>query len=389
MRVLLMSRNFPPNDGGVATYFYHLALEMYRQGDFVLIFTAKTPNSEQFDKTQPLIIKRLHRAFFWSPIWTLYLVYNVIHYQIDHIINLDWRSGIHTWFTYLYKKTDFYTVVHGLELIDSTYSFKKKLWKSLKFLKIRVLKSSRVVFPNSNFTASILNQLGVINFEVVHPGVDPLIFLPLPKQQNLVDYLNLESSKIILSVSRLSPHKGQDLVIRSMPKIIKEVGDVKFLIVGQGEYQKTLALLTRSCGVSDSVIFAGYVHCDDLVHFYNLADVFVLLSRQMYKPARVEGFGIALLEAQACEKPVVGGYSGGIPDAIIDGYTGFLVTPYSTDDCASAIIEILKNKEMGIKMGKNGRKRVLKHLTWSVTAKKIRNAMQSDKHHFNVRNTIR
>jgi len=162
---------------------------------------------------------------------------------------------------------------------------------------------------------------------------------------------------------------GQDMVIKSLPQIIKNVPNLKYVIAGNGEYLKKLQNLTEEYQLNNHVIFAGYVPCDQLLNYYDLCDVFVMPSRQ--EGENLEGLGLTFLEASARGKPVVGGNHGGVPEAVVHGETGLLVDPHSTDDIANAIIKLLSDNKLAQKIGRQGKERVFSEFSWKNTAQKI------------------
>jgi glycosyltransferase involved in cell wall biosynthesis len=139
-------------------------------------------------------------------------------------------------------------------------------------------------------------------------------------------------------------------------------------MVGDGpdkEYLEDLAF--HQLGLGGNVTFAGEISDEKVAACYHECDVFAMISRQ-YKNS-VEGFGIAFLEAGYAGKAVVGGDSGGIPDAVERDKTGTLVNPNDLDEIAIAIIDLLQNKNKRTKYGEKGKKRVLKDFTWEKVAK--------------------
>jgi phosphatidylinositol alpha-1,6-mannosyltransferase len=153
-------------------------------------------------------------------------------------------------------------------------------------------------------------------------------------------------------------------VIRALPRVIQKIPTAVYLVAGQGPEEPRLRVLARSLGMQDRVIFVGYVPGDKLVDHYNLADVYIMASREIGKEGDVEGFGITFLEAGACGLPVVGGRSGGIPDAILNEQTGLLVDPGDQDQIASALVRILADESYASRLGHGGRKRVVETLQW-------------------------
>src|SRR5437870_6418255 len=182
--------------------------------------------------------------------------------------------------------------------------------------------------------------------------------------------------KVILSVGNLVARKGHDMVIRALPRLRQIIREVTYLIVGEGSYRAQLEQLAHDLGVRDRVVFAGAL-AEDLPDIYALSDVFVMPSREQIEECDVEGFGLAFLEASACAKPVVGGRSGGIPDAIVDGGTGLLVNPHDPEDIANALARLLTNNHLAIRLGQEGRSWVIKYFNWARVADRVEGILQS------------
>lgn len=379
MRVLITSRDYKPNRGGIATYLFKLASELTKQGQVLMVASASLPGDFDFDTQQDFVTKRFSVRFFWTPIWTLWILYQIIRFRPDAIVCGEWKAGIHIWLINKISRITYFTIAHGRELIDATYSKRKWIWKQLGFIKKGVLKSSAGVFPNSQYTANLLTSLDVRanHIQILHPAVDPQEFYPKIKSSNLINMHGLKNQKTILSVSRLACHKGHEVVIRALPHVLKHISNVKYLIIGQGPYQQHLEALVRQKNLEEYVVFLGDVTQGLLRDYYNLCDVFVMISREISRPIQVEGFGIVFLEANACEKPVVGGRSGGIPDAIVHGKTGFLVEPESPIQCAKTLILLLSDVGLATKMGKQGRRRIEQALNWNAVAKNFAVAIEN------------
>lgn len=169
--------------------------------------------------------------------------------------------------------------------------------------------------------------------------VDLTRFAPQVRNAALVKRYGLQSSRVILTVGRLvseDRYKGFDQVIEILPQLLTRFPNLKYLIVGDGIDRPRLTAKVEELGVSAHVIFAGYVHENEKVAHYNLADVYAM-------PSRGEGFGIVLLEAIACGIPVIGSRADGSREALLDGRLGRLVDPQRPDELLKAITAILEN----------------------------------------------
>ena len=224
---------------------------------------------------------------------------------------------------------------------------------------------------------TILGDLGLDGhgqrLRVVPLGTDPDYFKPGVHSTDLRERFDLPGDKTrwLLTVARLDRHKGVDTVIRALPAIVARFPDVHYAVAGSGAERDALEKLAHKGGVADRVRFLGGVSERDLPALYNLASVYVGASR-IANRIGVEGFGISLVEASACGLPVVAGNSGGIPDAVRDGETGFLVPPEDPAALADAIIRLLADRELAQRIGAAGRRAVETHYNWDRVVRDLR-----------------
>jgi phosphatidylinositol alpha-1,6-mannosyltransferase len=244
------------------------------------------------------------------------------------------------------------------------------------------LRGAACVIANSRFTAGLVGEAGVEpeRIRIVHPGCDIDHFRPLPvdvelKQQLLCDRA---ADRVILSVGGLVPRKGHDMVIRGLPGVLRRYPDVTYLIVTSDRRNYApLDDLARAVGVREHVVFAYGRPTGDLPRIYALSDLFVMPSRERREACDAEGFGMVFLEASACGKAVVGGRSGGIGDAVVDGVTGLLVDPLDPADVAQAIVRVLEDRELAWRLGEQGRSRAVRDFTWTRVAGQVQEILCS------------
>jgi phosphatidylinositol alpha-1,6-mannosyltransferase len=204
------------------------------------------------------------------------------------------------------------------------------------------------------------------------PGVDEKTFHPGSGGAKVRARLGLTERPVVVCVSRLVPRKGQDTLIEAMPRILRAVPDAVLLIVGGGPYEKDLHKLARDTGVADSVRFTGAVPWAELPAHYGAGDVFAMPCRTRRGGLDVEGLGIVYLEASATGLPVVAGDSGGAPDAVLDGETGWVVRGGSPAESAERIVTLLKDPELRERMGTRGREWVEEKWRWDLLAEKLK-----------------
>lgn len=205
----------------------------------------------------------------------------------------------------------------------------------------------------------------------VAPGIDIEHFYPRDARA-LRDALELTGKKVIVSVGRLVPRKGQDVLLRAMPEIVRAVPDAHVLLVGSGGYEKKLRSIIKKNGMRERVTFTGRIQYAELPNYISTGDVFVMPSRSRFAGLEVEGLGIVYLEASACGVPVIAGDSGGAPDAVKESLTGFVVNGRDHHQVAAATIEVLQNPALAQSMGRAGRQWIEEEWRWQLWSETFR-----------------
>jgi phosphatidylinositol alpha-1,6-mannosyltransferase len=175
---------------------------------------------------------------------------------------------------------------------------------------------------------------------------------------------------VILTVGRLQKRKGHDMLIRALPAIRAAVPDVLYAIVGDGEERAGLEALADEVGVRAHVQFRGEPGDDELVQCYQQCDLFVLPNREVN--GDFEGFGMVLVEAQACGKPVIAGDSGGTAETLEIGATGLICDCTTPAPLAAAVTELLVHPDLLPRMGEAARKRAVERFDWLALANDAR-----------------
>ncbi len=214
-----------------------------------------------------------------------------------------------------------------------------------------------------------LSEADVEKLVQIVPGIDVEHFVPTDSS-DLRAELGLSDRSVIISVGRLVHRKGQDKLIAALPEIKIAVPNVHLVLVGVGPHQDYLEKLAFKLNVSDCVTFIGRINYAELPKYIGLGDIFAMPSRSRFFGLEVEGLGIVYLEASACGLPVVGGKSGGAPDAVLVGETGVVVDGTKPSEIADACIELLNNPELCALMGANGRAWIIENWRWEIWATK-------------------
>lgn len=332
-KLLLISSEFPPQPGGIGVHAHNLATFLTKN-DFtvtVLTDTRSTLGAEEsdFDRKQTYQIKRVKRR---SVLLLTYLkrIMSALFLVKAHDIVLVsgkfpvWVGGLLS----LVTSKKIVGVLHGSEVALPT-SFKKS------FTKWCVRRLNNVITV-SNFTKSLIADWGLQNIEVIPNGFSMEALTPI-KVKN-TDRLQL------ITVGNVTERKGQQNVIRAMPAIRKKFPDAIYHVVGIPTEKEAACQLAEELGVVDSVIFHGKVTEAKKIELLQQCTVFLMLS-QATAEGDVEGFGIAILEANALGIPAIGATNCGIEDAISQNVSGKLVVYYDVDAIFGALEAILQDYE--------------------------------------------
>jgi glycosyltransferase involved in cell wall biosynthesis len=235
------------------------------------------------------------------------------------------------------------TLCQPLGIPYTVLTYGKEVWEPLKNQEHRALTSASGIWTISRYSrdrACVANGLNPKIVQMMPCAIDGDKFTPGSKQPELAKKYGLTGAKVLMTVARLwsgDIYKGVDVTIRALPQIAQVFPEVKYLVIGRGDDQPRLAKLAAYLGVSDRVVFAGFVATEELMEHYRLADAYIMPSQ--------EGFGIVYLEAMACGVPVLSGDDDGSADPLQDGKLGWRVPHRSPDAVAAASIEMLRGDD--------------------------------------------
>jgi phosphatidyl-myo-inositol dimannoside synthase len=378
-RGALLTTDFPPMLGGISNYLFNV----YRQFDLrqMTLIAPQHPDAGQFDAAQSYSAKRFRAALdvpgvrgAWQ-VWRMYAeAEKLVKQDRDLVLHCGHvNAALAARKLKLRYGTPYLLWTHALEIMDE--------WLRASILPAML--DADLVITNSEFTRTFVASAGVPQSRMVkiRPGADPAHFCPGLDCSDLARRLGAAGRPTLLTVARIvkaNRYKGHDVVIRALPKVVSAVPDVAYVIVGDGDDLDYLRRLASECGVEKNVTFAGRVSDAELPLLYNACDAFVMCSREdrSQRGILAEGFGLALVEASACGKPVIAGRSGGVPDAVQHRITGLLVNPVDTDEVAAAIVKVLQEPGLARTMGDNGRRWVENEMNWTRAADEFQQAME-------------
>jgi phosphatidylinositol alpha-1,6-mannosyltransferase len=242
-----------------------------------------------------------------------------------------------------------------------------KLWPFTIAIR-RIGKGVDVLTYLGNFTKNAISRSLTSSAQSsmvrIAPGIDTSHFAPVEDAHHLKEELDLAGKRVIVSVGRLVHRKGQDTLVEALPAILQEFPDAHLLFVGVGPHLEYIHKRAIQLGVLGSISFVGRVQYGELPRFISVGEIFAMPSRSRLAGLEVEGLGIVYLEASACGLPVVGGRSGGAPDALLEGETGFAVDGLNPEEVSNAVLKLLRQPELAAKMGQRGREWVIQEWEW-------------------------
>jgi phosphatidyl-myo-inositol dimannoside synthase len=250
------------------------------------------------------------------------------------------RRPRHVYCGHIFLAPLIYKLCKPLGIPYTILTYGKEVWERLPDSQRKALQEAEAIWTIGRYSRSRLIEANNIKSDrvfILPCVVDETVFTPGEKPQKLITKYNLENTKVLMTVARLwsgDIYKGVDVTIRALPQILQVFPEVKYLVIGRGDDLPRLQTLARDLGVSDRVIFAGFIPTEELVDHYRVADAYIMPSQ--------EGFGIVYLEAMACGKPVLSGDADGSLDPLQDGNLGWRVPHRDPDAVAAACLEILQ-----------------------------------------------
>lgn len=364
-KILCITNDFGPRAGGIETFVIGLIERMPRGS--VIVYTSKQENAESYDNdwfenfgvevirdrakillptprvaraVAALVKERgITRAFFGAAAPLALLSHRLRASGVTRIVALT----------------------HGHEV------WWAKLWPFSWAIR-RIGKGVDVLTYLGDFTREAISRSLTTKAKSsmvrIAPGIDTDHFAPIADAHLLKSELELDQKRVIVSVGRLVHRKGQDTLVEAMPEILKEHPSAHILFVGVGPHLEYIHKRAIELGVLANISFVGRVKYEELPRFISVGEIFAMPSRSRLAGLEVEGLGIVYLEASACQLPVVGGLSGGAPDALLQGETGLAVDGLKPLEVARAINELLADPDRARAMGIRGRQWIIDQWEW-------------------------
>jgi phosphatidylinositol alpha-1,6-mannosyltransferase len=355
MKTLLITLEFPPFKGGVASYYSNL-VKYWPLGEKIDVMD----NNHQelmsecgkfsWLKSVSILLKALKRPGFD------YLL-------VGQILPLGTVAYLAT----LIKPFTYGVVLHGLDFTSAIKSSRKRF-----LTKLILKKANKIICANSRVAQMVrVFDSGLSEkTEIVNPGIEPIIAQPSSESiTNLQATYKLHDHFILFTLGRLTLRKGVDSVIKALSEWGPEDLKIKYFIAGSGSEEKYLRSLAAVSPLSESIVFLGEINEDEKWLWLHACDLFIMPAREIGND--FEGFGIVYLEANLAGKMVVAGNSGGVKDAVEEGVSGFLVDPENISEIKNLIIKLKNNKDLLFNMGKRGRERAITNFNWEKQSERL------------------
>lgn len=371
-KTLIISLEYPPQIGGIATYVDDIASML--EPDKTILLAPPEKESKEWD--QQMYYKVIRRPFFYKFFWPHWLkLYfevkkicqqeNIELIMLHHILPVGYVA-------YMIKKKlgiPYLIFSHGTDIAYAAADKKKR-----KKAHIVAREALQIITNSESLKKRTIEAFPDIADKtiVLYPCPDEDFMTPPPAEtlEHLKEQLALEGKKVILTVSRLAEGKGFPLLIRVMSEIFKTVPHLVWIIVGDGAKKNGIIEDIRAHNLQNVVRFIGEVPHFELKQYYYLADLFVLLTHPDPKGTE-EGLGLVFLEASAVGLPIIAGRSGGVEEGVLHGQTGLVVDAYQGVEIVSAVSRMLNDRPFALQLGKNAQDRMKKEFNWSEQLKKI------------------
>jgi phosphatidylinositol alpha-1,6-mannosyltransferase len=362
-RTLVVTNDFPPRQGGIETFVHAMTVRF--PPDRVAVYTSSTPGDRAYDARLPFPVVR-DRAHMLLP------TRRVTTRAVELARRFDCDS---VWFGAaaplglmageLRRRTEVRRLVattHGHEVWWARTPGARTL------LRRTGVGVDSVTYLGSYTRARIAAAVGpeaAARMRRLAPGVDADVFQGSEEAAARVrERYGLGDRPVVLCAARLVPRKGQDALIRALRLVRRSVPGAVLLLVGDGPHARALRRLAAEQGLAGAVVFAGGHPHEEMPGFYAAAQVFAMPCRTRRAGMEVEGLGIVFLEAAAAGLPVVVGDSGGAPDAVREGETGFVVDGRDVRALADRLTLLLDDARLARELGRKGRAWVRAEWGW-------------------------
>jgi phosphatidylinositol alpha-1,6-mannosyltransferase len=376
-KVLVLTENFPPKSGGSGRWFWELYSRLPKE-DYIIVTDTVDDSAinKQINNTVIRIPLKSTEwgfksvtglGFYWRTaiqVRKLTKEHGITHIHCGRVIH----EGVIAWLVSLFTNVQFVCFIHGEDIETAATSREQSLMVK------QVCGKADMLICNSLNSQNIARRLNydVGNTVVLHPGADCERFIPVTSDLEFKQDMGWTEHSVILTVGRLQARKGHDKMIGAMPNILAAHPKTLYCIIGDGDQKPRLLKLVSELKLEKNVLFLNEISDEQMIKCYQQCDIFILPNRTIAND--IEGFGMVLVEAQACGKVVIAGDSGGTAETMLAEQTGFIIDCTNPDVIATKINQLLSDTALTKSMGEKGVEFVNEMFDWKahvVKAKKL------------------
>lgn len=363
-RTLVVSNDFPPRVGGIETFVHGLCGQL--PADEVVVYTASMPGADEVDAALPYpVVRDKASTLLPTPAVSRRVVTAFADYNCDRVLfGAAAPLGLLAGDLRVAGARRIVALTHGHEVwwarVPGARQALRRIGDECDVLTyVSEWCRERIAPALSSSAAARMRRLS--------PGVDIERFRPGCGGSRVRSLLGIsDDAPVVVCVGRLVARKGQDTLVKAWPRVLDALPDARLLLVGDGPLRGSVEKLAD--GLGESVIFAGEVDWEEMPAYVDAGDMFAMPCRAVKAGLEVEALGIVFLEAAATGLPVVVGDSGGAPETVRHGETGYVVDPYNPAAVAAQLVPLLRDRAGAAEMGEKGRRWVSSEWTWELSA---------------------
>jgi glycosyltransferase involved in cell wall biosynthesis len=382
LKHLFVTQDYAPDLGGMARRHVELCRRFGDSSNTMEVSTVASNQAAAFDASESYPIHRQPFSFSQAKLfinqlrWAHWLHWRAGPIDVIHCGNIR-PVGYAVALAHLTRRIPYLVYVNGADLLRELEA--RNSTARRRFGARRIMGAASGIVATSAWVGTLADDLmrdiGIVHgppIGVFDLGTDPDFFRPSRDAARLRAAWRAGKDPLLLTVARLVPHKGQDVVIKALASLKNDFPSLRYAVVGVGPDEERLRELAEQLGVAQKVIFAGSLSDDEVADAYATSTIYAGLSR-VEEGIHAEGFGISFLEAAASGLPSVAGDSGGVRSAVRDGTSGIVVPPTDVTLVAAAIRSLLTDEAKRAAMGAVGRKLVETYYNWDRVARDTRN----------------
>jgi len=354
MIVLVVSNDYPPIRGGISAVAENCVACLKKGGNEVVAVVPRKSLETAIDACDAAI-----GYWGYERIWTRFpsvifcLIFGLLRWRPDAVLalNVSYAGPVLAFFPKPWRPR-MILAAFGLEFLKWPHS---TLFQGM--VRWMYGRADAVLTVSRHMTDRLISRgIDQGKIRVLHVHVK-LREVPEESDARRLQETTCSGSPLLLTVARLVHRKGIDLVLHALPAVLKSCPGAMYWVVGEGPERSKLEKLARDLGISERVVFMGECSSQEVAVAYEMADLFVMTPRTNEASGDVEGLGLTYVEAALAGLPCVGSLSGGVPEAIEHGVSGWLIPEEDSNALAEAVIEILQDPDLCSRMGQQGKAR--------------------------------